>query len=98
MLEAVLLVVGLLTTAILSWALSHRPDWWRVRTELHGFVLFTAAIVLLFAFNLLAFSFLRGSSVYFFLLSFVAFGWFSFHIHEKFDSSSNGDGGAANGP
>jgi hypothetical protein len=96
--EAVLVVVGLFAVAMLSWALSHRPDWWRVPTELHGFLWFGAAIVLFFAFNLFAFSYLPGSPFLWFLLSFVAFGWFSFRIHEEFDSSLTGDGGAANSP
>ena len=96
--EAVLLVAGLLALAMLSWALSNRPDWWRVPTELHGFLRFGAAIVLFFAFNLFAFSYLPGSPFLWFLLSFVAFGWFSFRIHEEFDSSLTGDGGAANAP
>lgn len=94
--EAVLLVVGLFAVATLSWGLSHRPDWWRVRTELHGFSWFAAAVVLFFAFNWSAFSYLRGSHALWFLLSFVAFGCFSFRIHENFDSSSSGAEGVAN--
>jgi hypothetical protein len=95
MLVAVLLVVGLFAAAILSWSMSHRPDWWRVTTELHGFLRFAAALVLFIAFNLFAFSYLPSHFLWF-SLSFVAFGWFSFRIHEEFDSSLNGDGGAAN--
>jgi len=93
--EAVLLVVGLSAVAILSWSMSHRPDWWRVRTELHGFLRFAGALVLFFAFNWFAFSYLPSHFLWF-ILSFVAFGWFSFRIHEEFDSSLTGDGGAAN--
>jgi hypothetical protein len=91
-------VVALFALAMLSWALSNRPDWWRVRTELYGFLWFAASVVLFFAFNLFAFSYLPGHFLWF-LLSFVAFGWFSFRIHEKFDSSSpilTGAEGAAN--
>jgi hypothetical protein len=82
MLEAVLLVGGLFAVAMLSWGLSHRPDWWRVRIELHGFSWFAAAVVLFFAFNWFAFSYLRGSHALWFVLSFVAFGCFSFRPRE----------------
>lgn len=98
MLKAVLLVVGLFAAAILSWSMSHRPDWWRVPTELHGFLRFAAAVFLFFAFNLFAFNYLHGSHFLWFSLSFVAFGWFSFRIHEEFDSSLTGGRGAANAP
>lgn len=96
MLEAASLVVGLFAAAIASWSMSHRPDWWQVRTELRGFLRFVAAVVLFFAFNLLAYSYLPGTQFVWFLLSFVAFGWFSFRIHEEFDSAANGAEGAAN--
>lgn len=98
MLEAVLVVVGLFAAAIISWAMSHRPDWWRVRTELRGFSWFAASVFLFFAFNLLAFNYLQGSHFLWFSLSVVAFGWFAFRVQEEFDSSLIGDAGAANAP
>ena len=47
----VLVVVGLFATAMIAWTISNRPTWWRVRTELYGFLWFAAALMLFFSFN-----------------------------------------------
>jgi hypothetical protein len=97
MLEAVLLIVGLPAAAIFSWSMSHRPDWWRVSTELHGFSLFAGVIVLFFAFNWFAFTYVRAHALLY-IFSFAAFSWFSFRIHEEFDSVLTGDGEETGAP
>jgi hypothetical protein len=80
------MVVGMYALLGLAWAISTRPSRWQVRAELYTFLCVAGVVALVFAFNLFAFSYLPGPHVLWLLLSLVAGGWFSFRIHEKFDT------------
>ena len=82
-----LVVVGILGLFSLSWTISTRPSWWKVRNELYGFLLFAGAVAVFIAFAFLALNYLPGPDWFWFLVGFVGLFWMFFLIHEKFDGS-----------
>jgi hypothetical protein len=80
------MVVGMYALLGLAWAISTPAiPVASARRTLHLSV-FAGVMASVFAFNLFAFSHLPGPHVLWLLLSLVAGGWFSFRIHDKFDT------------
>jgi len=66
-----LAVVGILGLFSLSWAISTRPSWWKVRNELYGFLLFAGAVAVFIALSFLTLNYLPGPDWFWFLVGFV---------------------------